>query len=61
MKVNAILLKPLDGMPEGSEREFDKPDFERLKDMGAVKEAKPAAPAENKMERAPAGKGAKAK
>jgi hypothetical protein len=35
----AILLKPLDGFPEGAEREFEQPDFDRLKDMGAVRAA----------------------
>ena len=39
MKVNAILLKPLDGFAPGSPRSFDKPDFDRLHDMGAVREA----------------------
>jgi hypothetical protein len=37
--VKAILLKPLDGFPEGTEREFEKEDFDRLKDMGAVRAA----------------------
>lgn len=37
--IKAILTKPLDGMPEGSEREFDKVDFDRLKEMGAVRAA----------------------
>lgn len=35
--VKAILLKPLDGDPEGSEREFDQGDFETLKKLGAVR------------------------
>lgn len=35
--VKAILLKPLDGFPAGAEREFEKADFDRLKDMGAVR------------------------
>lgn len=35
--VKAILLKPLDGDPEGSEREFDKVDFDRLEAMHAVR------------------------
>ncbi len=39
MKVNAILLKPLDGDAPGSPREFDKGDFERLHSMGAVRAA----------------------
>lgn len=51
--VKATLLKPLDGMAEGTEREFEQDDFNRLKAMGAVKEAsgggeKSAPPAENK-------------
>lgn len=37
--VKAILTKPLDGQPEGSEREFDKVDFDRLHEMGAVRAA----------------------
>tara|TARA_R100000365_G_C2748614_1_gene80748 strand:- start:155 stop:367 length:213 start_codon:yes stop_codon:yes gene_type:complete len=37
--VKAILTKPLDGMPEGAEREFSQPDFDRLKALGAVREA----------------------
>lgn len=70
MTVNAILTKPLDGKPEGSEREFSQADFDRLEAMGAVKAAPVAAdpePAEtpatkadpvleNKMEAAPANK-----
>lgn len=35
--IKAVLLKPLDGFPEGAEREFDRDDFERLKSMGAVR------------------------
>lgn len=35
--IKAILLKPLDGFPEGSEREFDKVDFEYLVGMRAVR------------------------
>lgn len=37
--VRAKLIKPLDGDPEGSIREFDKADFHRLKDLHAVIEA----------------------
>ncbi|MCC0806512.1 hypothetical protein FPV16_09820 [Methylobacterium sp. W2] len=37
--IKAILLKPLDGDPVGSEREFDKLDFERLEGMRAVRAA----------------------
>ncbi|WP_108397565.1 hypothetical protein [Devosia submarina] len=53
--IKAILIKPLDGQPEGTEREFDKHDFERLKALGAVREAsgdtsaKAAPEAQNKM------------
>lgn len=36
--VKAFLTKPLDGQPEGTVREFDKVDFDRLKQMGAVRE-----------------------
>ena len=35
--VKAILIKPLDGDPEGTVREFDKPDFDRLVRYGAVR------------------------
>lgn len=45
MMIKAILTKPLDGQPEGTEREFEQADFERLKDMGAVRAATDAAPA----------------
>lgn len=38
--VKAVLLKPLDGLPEGTEREFDKADFDNLKAMGAVRAAR---------------------
>ncbi|KQP36688.1 hypothetical protein [Methylobacterium sp. Leaf100] len=34
--IKAILLKPLDGDPEGSVREFDRADFDRLEAMGAI-------------------------
>jgi hypothetical protein len=37
--IKAILTKPLDGMPEGTERDFDKVDFDRLRELGAVREA----------------------
>lgn len=39
--IKAVLLKPLDGFPEGSEREFDKADFDALKALGAVRAAGP--------------------
>lgn len=35
--IKAVLLKPLDGQPEGAEREFEKLDFERLEAMAAVR------------------------
>lgn len=52
--IKAVLLKPLDGDPIGSEREFDKLDFERLRLMGAVRaadagDAKAAFPVINKV------------
>lgn len=37
--VKAILTKPLDGDPEGTEREFSKADFDRLQKLGAVRKA----------------------
>jgi hypothetical protein len=37
--IKAILLKPLDGDPEGSQREFSPDDFERLEAFGAVRKA----------------------
>lgn len=49
--IKAILTKPLDGQPEGTEREFDKVDFDRLKALGAVRaadEAKAAPAVTNK-------------
>lgn len=49
MKVSAVLLKPLDGNPEGSTVEFDQGDFETLKGMGAVRAAPSAS---NKMQAA---------
>ncbi len=38
-KVKAVLIKPLDGQPEGTELEFDKNDFDSLKALGAVRAA----------------------
>ncbi|AYO83664.1 hypothetical protein [Methylobacterium brachiatum] len=35
----AVLLKPLDGSPAGTVRDFDKADFETLRAMGAVRAA----------------------
>lgn len=35
--IKAILIKPLDGDPEGTEREFGPDDFERLEAFGAVR------------------------
>jgi hypothetical protein len=37
--IKTILLKPLDGDPEGSEREFSPDDFARLEAFGAVSKA----------------------
>ncbi|MBW9113147.1 hypothetical protein JNB88_05730 [Rhizobium cauense] len=37
--VKAILIKPLDGDPEGSTREFSTEDFARLEAFGAVRKA----------------------
>lgn len=59
--VKAILTKPLDGDPEGTEREFDKHDFDRLEALGAVRKAgaegqKAAPPVLNKMDTPPANK-----
>lgn len=36
-KIKAVLLKPLDGQAIGSEAEYDKADFDRLAERGAVK------------------------
>ncbi len=38
-KIKAILTKPLNGAEIGSEAEYSKADFDRLKARGAVKEA----------------------
>ena len=60
--VKAILIKPLDGDPEGTQREFSKADFDRLLQLGALRKAPPAAKAApaplNKKAPAPANKGA---
>lgn len=58
--IQAILTKPLDGSPEGSEREFSQSDFEALKAMGAVREAgeKSAPPVLNKRAPSVRNKGA---
>jgi hypothetical protein len=37
--IKAILVKPLDGQPAGSEREFSQADFDHLTRLGAVREA----------------------
>ncbi|EJL57961.1 hypothetical protein PMI09_00666 [Rhizobium sp. CF122] len=55
--IKAILIKPLDGDPAGSTREFSPEDFRRLEAYGAVRkagadEAKKAPTAKDK--RAPA-------
>lgn len=54
-KIEAILLKPLDGREIGSRCEFSKADFDRLKRQGAVKAA---AALKNKRAPAPANKAA---
>lgn len=54
--IRAILTKPLDGQPEGTEREFDKADFDRLKALGAVRGVKAAPEVQNKMAPEPANK-----
>jgi hypothetical protein len=47
--IKVILIKPLDGYPEGTERELDKPDADRLIEMGAVRlVTAPAAAPQNK-------------
>ncbi len=57
--VKAILIKPLDGKPEGSPAEFSQVDFDRLKKLGAVK-ASPAGEVAEKKEPAQANKRAPA-
>lgn len=52
--IKAILTKPLDGEPEGTERELSKADFDRLERLNAVRaadqpEKKAAPPVRNKM------------
>ncbi|MBA3576195.1 MAG: hypothetical protein H0W39_01065 [Sphingomonas sp.] len=57
--IKAILIKPLDGFPAGTERDFSQVDFDRLKTLNAVRRApeKKAAPQpQNKMAPAPANK-----
>ncbi|KQT08520.1 hypothetical protein ASG40_11620 [Methylobacterium sp. Leaf399] len=49
--VKAVLLKPLDGLTEGSEHDFEQDDFNRLERLGAVRKvavAKAAPPVLNK-------------
>lgn len=49
--IKAILTKPLDGDPEGTIREFNKADFDRLLAKGAIRaadKAKAATPVANK-------------
>lgn len=60
--IKAILLKPLDGDPEGTTREFTKADFDRLNAKGAVRaadKAKAAPPVANKMASVVKNKGTK--
>lgn len=52
--IKAVLLKPLDGDPEGTKREFSQADFDRLKAKRAVRldkssDAKAAPATQNKM------------
>lgn len=64
--VKAVLIKPLDGLPPGTERDFSAEDFKRLEAFGAVRRAEPkaapavknkkAAPASNKMQQVPSNK-----
>ena len=61
--VKAKLLKPLDGHPEGAEREFSQGDFDRLERRKAVvavgiADAKAAPPVINKKAPAAANKAA---
>ena len=61
--IKAKLLKPLDGHPIGSEREFSKADFDKLAAQGAVKRAeepknKAAAKPRNKAAAKPKNKSA---
>ncbi|NTD84287.1 hypothetical protein [Agrobacterium tumefaciens] len=37
--VKAVLIKPLDGLPPGTERDFSADDFRRLEAFGAVRRA----------------------
>ncbi len=50
--IKSILVKPLDGLEAGSEREFSQKDFEYLESLGAVRradaETKAAPPVKNK-------------
>ncbi len=60
--IKAILLKPLDGDPEGAVREFSKADFERLLAKGAIRaadRAKAAPPVANKKAPVVKNKGSK--
>ncbi len=64
--VKAVLIKPLDGQPEGTECDFSAEDFKRLEAFGAVRRAdvkaapavknKKAPSASNKMQQAPGNK-----
>ncbi|GLV22003.1 hypothetical protein TomMM35A_18560 [Sphingobium sp. TomMM35A] len=58
--VKAILTKPLDGEPEGTEREFNQADFDRLERLGAVTAAPAEKAPEEKKEPAPSNKRAPA-
>lgn len=52
-KIKAILLKPLNGHPIGSEAEFETADFDRLKSRNAVKTAPANSSSKPKTKAAP--------
>lgn len=62
--IKAKLLKPLDGHPEGAEREFSQGDFDRLERrkavvaVGGIADSKAAPPVMNKKAPAAANKAA---
>lgn len=51
--VKAVLIKPLDGLPPGTERDFSADDFKRLEAFGAVRRAEPKAAPVTKNKKAP--------
>lgn len=52
--VKAVLIKPLDGLPPGTERDFSAEDFKRLEAFGAVSRAATKAAPAVKNKNAPA-------